>query len=498
MEFIKNNELVVLDIETTGIQASRDKILELYMLKVLNGKKIDEYYSKFNPLIEIPYFISNLTGIYNWDVSNAPTFDLEIDNINNFIKGKILIGHNLKFDLSFLKYNSIEIDNDKIDTLDLSRSLLRNKVKNHKLATISRYFNTTNKNEHNAKADVLTTYEVFENLINNEKLININNLVELNKKLNSVDESLKNKFKYKSFPPTNGVYLFSHNDSVQYVGKSKNLRNRLNSHLSYSRSYKSNKIVTNSNNIKYFEFSNELLSLLAEHRLINYLKPRFNKSGKISKNIYWVKLKTNKNTLEISKINSDNNTFKKFGPFVSYSKAKSFKSVLNGLFPISECRNKTIKSKPCDFSILKDKPCACLEKFDQNKYLKDILNKFENFFFNLDLEVKNLSNQIRTYSDKHEYETAQVMKEALTTLNEYRLFQDFYNKLIKNDESLQSKLDNFGCKIYENKVEINEFNNIDKEISKNYERAYSEANFYNELLIILRFLRIKEDNRITI
>ena len=498
MEFIKNNELVVLDIETTGIQASRDKILELYMLKVLNGKKIDEYYSKFNPLIEIPYFISNLTGIYNWDVSNAPTFDLEIDNINNFIKGKILIGHNLKFDLSFLKYNSIEIDNDKIDTLDLSRSLLRNKVKNHKLATISRYFNTTNKNEHNAKADVLTTYEVFENLINNQKLININNLVELNKKLNSVDESLKNKFKYKSFPHTNGVYLFSHNDSVQYVGKSKNLRNRLNSHLSYSRSYKSNKIVTNSNNIKYFEFSNELLSLLAEHRLINYLQPRFNKSGKISKNIYWVKLKTNKNTLEISKINSDSNTFKKFGPFVSYSKAKSFKSVLNGLFPISECRNKTIKSKPCDFSILKDKPCACLEKFDQNKYLKDILNKFENFFFNLDLEVKNLSNQIRTYSDKHEYETAQVMKEALTTLNEYRLFQDFYNKLIKNDEALKSKLENLGCKIYENKVEINEFNNIDKEISKNYERAYSEANFYNELLIILRFLRIKEDNRITI
>ena len=130
--------------------------------------------------------------------------------------------------------------------------------------------------------------------------------------------------------------------------------------------------------------------------------------------------------------------------------------------------------------------------------MKDILNKFENFFFNLDLEVKNLSNQIRTFSDKHEYETAQVMKEALTTLNEYRLFQDFYNKLIKNDEALQSKLENLGCKIYENKVEINEFNNIDKEISKNYELAYSEANFYNELLIILRFLRIKEDNRITI
>ena len=52
----------------------------------------------------------------------------------------------------------------KVDTLNLSRALMRSKVKNHKLVTLSKYFKTVNQNEHNSKADVLTTYEVFKNL----------------------------------------------------------------------------------------------------------------------------------------------------------------------------------------------------------------------------------------------------------------------------------------------------------------------------------------------
>ena len=169
MEFVKNKNIVVLDIETTGIKANTDKIIELYMLKVYNNEVVEEYHSKFNPEIEIPLFISNLTGIYQWHVNSSPTIDQEIENIKTFIGDSVVIGHNLKFDLSFLNYDLINngfenIANKNIDTLKLSRALLRNKVRNHKLSTLSRYFKTINKNDHNAKADVLTTYEVFNNL----------------------------------------------------------------------------------------------------------------------------------------------------------------------------------------------------------------------------------------------------------------------------------------------------------------------------------------------
>ena len=144
MEFIKNKNIVVLDIETTGIKANTDKIIELYMLKVYNNEVVDEYYSKFNPKIEIPLFISNLTGIYQWHVNSSPTIDQEIENIKTFIGDSVVIGHNLKFDLSFLNYDLINngfenIANENIDTLKLSRALLRNKVKNHKLSTCLLY-----------------------------------------------------------------------------------------------------------------------------------------------------------------------------------------------------------------------------------------------------------------------------------------------------------------------------------------------------------------------
>ena len=137
MESIKNKNIVVLDIETTGIKANTDKIIELYMLKVCNNEVIEEYHSKFNPEIEIPLFISNLTGIYQWHVDSSPTIDQEIENIKTFIGDSVVIGHNLKFDLSFLNYDLINngfenIANENIDTLKLSRALLRNKVRNHK------------------------------------------------------------------------------------------------------------------------------------------------------------------------------------------------------------------------------------------------------------------------------------------------------------------------------------------------------------------------------
>ena len=133
MEFVKNKNIVVLDIETTGIKANTDKIIELYMLKVCNNEVIEEYHSKFNPEIEIPLFISNLTGIYQWHVNSSPTIDQEIENIKTFIGDSVVIGHNLKFDLSFLNYDLINngfenIANENIDTLKLSRALLRNKV----------------------------------------------------------------------------------------------------------------------------------------------------------------------------------------------------------------------------------------------------------------------------------------------------------------------------------------------------------------------------------
>ena len=219
MEFVKNKNIVVLDVETTGIKANTDKIIELYMLKVNNNEVVDEYYSKFNPEIEIPLFISNLTGIYQWHVDSSPTITQEIENIKNFIDDSVVIGHNLKFDLSFLNYNLINngfdiLSNENIDTLRLSRALLRNKVRNHKLSTLSQFFKTTNKNNHNSKDDVLTTYEVLRHLGNNKKINNKKSISDLNNFLNQVDDNFKEIFSYDEIPNSIGIYYFMKNMDV--------------------------------------------------------------------------------------------------------------------------------------------------------------------------------------------------------------------------------------------------------------------------------------------
>jgi len=77
LRFVKNKNLAILDIETTGVKARVNKIIEIYILKIFNEELVDEYYSKFDPQQNIPLFISNLTGIYPWHVENSPLIEMK-------------------------------------------------------------------------------------------------------------------------------------------------------------------------------------------------------------------------------------------------------------------------------------------------------------------------------------------------------------------------------------------------------------------------------------
>ena len=498
LDFINNKNLTILDVETTGMKAGTNKIIEIYILKVLNEKVIDEYYSKFNPKQSIPLFISNLTGIYQWHIEDAPIIDDEILNIKNFISDSIIIGHNLKFDLSFLNYalksnNLQKFNNETLDTLNLSRALLRSKVKNHKLVTLSRYFKTINQNDHNAKADVLTTYEVFKHLTVFEQIRDKKNVEGINNFLNSVDLHLKNKFNIKNIPNTFGVYMFSNKENVQYVGKSNNLRNRINSHLSYSRSYKSNKIVNSCDNLKVINLNSELASLIVEHRLINKLKPSLNRRGRISRNIYWIKLKKNKHSFEISKLKNSKNTLFQVGPFLSYSKAKNFKQFLDFKFETLSCKKNNSRKNKCDISILISTDCACVDSFDLEAYLKDIKEKLVLFFKNKEEELEILTKKLNQQSSLQNYEEAQKLKNFKTIFENYIDFENFISSVLNPDSKVVNFLNNSSIYISENKINLKlDKANINDNFMNLEDDKYSEINFFNELELILRFIRNKE------
>ena len=487
--------LVVLDIETTGVNPRKDDIIELYMMKVINNEFIDEYHSKFKINKNIPLFISKLTGIYDWHLKNSPELKNELNNIKTFLENSIVVGHNLSFDLSFLKNafekNKIEIAlNEKIDTLKMSRALLRNKVRNHKLSTISQFFKTQNKNNHNAKDDVLTTYEILMNLLLDKKLNGISNFKELTNFLNSPDISIKKKFNIGNLPDSAGVYIFKDNENYTYIGKSSNLKKRIQSHLSYSRSYKSNKIISNSNILEMHSCKNELEAIIIESRLINLLQPNLNRKGKKLTKIYWIKLKSNKPNLEISKVEDSKNTIFQYGPIIGFNLTQNIKQILNSELQLVNCKKNNSRTSKCSDSILNNSICSCLTSFDLENYIYSTKVKLETFFENIENNLLMFQKNIKDLSDQLKYEQALTKKKYFDYLNKVNTFINFYN-LINSKDNIKTYeyIKFFGLKIENQKVSLTNKNLLES-LNKYPINISTTDQYIQELNLIMQFLAL--------
>ena len=187
---LKGNSLIdnidnytVIDIETTGLDPKVNKIIELAALKVRNNQVVDKFNSLINPQVEINSFITELTGISQDMVKDAPILDEIIQEYLDFIGEDIIVGHNVNFDINFIYDNSITllkkaVENNYIDTLRISR--LNTNVENHKLQTMAKYYNIDYTNAHRALKDCYITKELYSCLKNEISKLNItkNNIIE--------------------------------------------------------------------------------------------------------------------------------------------------------------------------------------------------------------------------------------------------------------------------------------------------------------------------------
>lgn len=159
-------ELIVLDIETTGLDEKKNSIIEIAAVLLKDNKIID----KFDTLIKLPKneiitpTIQVLTGITKEDLDNAKEFEEIKDELTAFVGDKPVIGHNISFDLDFLKAKGVNLKGNRLDTLELSQTILP-KLSSYTLEYISYYFNFTNLPSHRAMNDVLATAELYDLLI---------------------------------------------------------------------------------------------------------------------------------------------------------------------------------------------------------------------------------------------------------------------------------------------------------------------------------------------
>lgn len=162
-------EYIVIDTETTGLDPKSSELIEFAAVKIKGGQKIDDFQSLIKPKATVSHFITNLTGITNEMLTNAPLPQDIIPSIFDFIGADILVAHNAHFDINFLydysvKYLDKPFQNDFICTLRMSRKLFPD-LENHKLKTICEALNIPNP-PHRAMGDVLSTVSVFEHCRN--------------------------------------------------------------------------------------------------------------------------------------------------------------------------------------------------------------------------------------------------------------------------------------------------------------------------------------------
>lgn len=164
----------IIDIETTGNRYKFGKITEIAIYQH-NGQRITGSYSTLiNPEMDIPYFITELTGINNEMVKDAPKFYEVAKTIVEMTMGRTFVAHNVQFDYKFIREEferlGYDFNRKTMCTVQLSRKLLPGH-RSYSLGRLCSDLGITINGRHRAAGDALATVKLFEILLNKNEII---------------------------------------------------------------------------------------------------------------------------------------------------------------------------------------------------------------------------------------------------------------------------------------------------------------------------------------
>ena len=397
-------EFVVIDVETTGLKPSQQRVIEVALIRVSPHGAPIRWSSLVNPGHPVPAYISQKVGIDDALVADAPDFRSIAPTIVEVIEDLPVVGHNIAFDLSFINTELMRcglprLVNTPIDTLTLTSQLV-SEARRLNLGDVARVMGIDSRQAHRAMPDAETTLEVFRLLLMRAREKGLSTLDDLLRASANARpssrvrkpvgraSSILDRSMLSSIPHAPGVYIMrDSDDSVLYVGKAKDLRKRVASYYSQPLGYtrKMDGLLETLARIQVEVVGSELEALVLESQLIRRYRPRYNTVQRNAEQYVYVKVDISNPWPRVTTCRdraADGALY--YGPYKSSSRARDAVELVNDVLPLRTCRrsfaDKRSYGSPCLELELRRCLGPCVGRADTDVYrglIRDVVAFFE-------------------------------------------------------------------------------------------------------------------------
>ena len=440
---IKEATFIVTDVETTGRSATLNRITEVAAVLVADGEIIEERSTLINPEQFIPRQIQELTGITNAMVLGAPKGEAIFPEIRRWFTPETLFtAHNAHFDFNFLQQSFHRIGvrglpAETLCTLRLARRLLPAK-RGFSLGKLAGYLGIRIKDRHRALGDAFATAKV---------LITLLDIAEEEYGCETSDDLLRLQFRpttafgresgrtkekkdesgstarTSDLPSVPGIYrMIGVKDQILYVGKAKNLRDRVGSYFRPGADHttKIREMVRRVKRVEVEETGSELAAILRESQLIKELQPKYNTAGKRIRRYGFLRLDLNEEFPRIAyapEVYPDGAEY--YGPFRNRDAAEMLVEVIDHLFRLRECHDDLAPRHdivPCIYHQIHrcGAPCALIQS--REEYRAEVERVRAALSGGEEGIIPLLEERMLRHAEHLEFEEAALLRNRITEL----------------------------------------------------------------------------------
>jgi DNA polymerase-3 subunit epsilon len=427
---------VVVDLETTGGSAASCEITEVGAVKLRGGECLGTFQTLVNPGAAIPPEITYLTGITQAMVLPAPRIAEVLPALLEFIgTDAVVVGHNVRFDLSFLAAAARAGGRDKlanavVDTCGLARRLVRDEVPNCKLSTLAQHFRVGHRPTHRALDDALATGEVLHCLLEragSHGVLALDDLLAL-PTVKGHPQLAKLKLA-TGLPRKPGVYVFRDaGGRPLYVGKAVDLRRRVRSYFSGDDRRKVGRLLREVNRIDHVVCSGELEASVLEVRMIHELRPRYNRQAKLWPKYAYLKLTLDERfpRLSVVRVPKPGDGCLYLGPLSSTGTARVVAEAIEEAVPIRRCTAKpgrAPRAGACLPAQLGVAACPCAGLVSEEEYGEIVARVVRGLTEDPQELLAPLGSKMRALAEAHRFEEAADVRNRASALSRALLRQ---------------------------------------------------------------------------